>query len=93
MDFWLQSKIGLKKTNNILVKTCSPYITSNFLYLLNATKSKKLYEVLNTNCEEQTGKFRWNQIFNICDAEWEQIFFFLIETYLKHKAPMVSVWN
>ena len=64
-------KDRVKKTNNILIKTCSPYtgITNNFLYLLNATKSRKLHEVLNTNCEEATGKFRWNQIFNICDAE------------------------
>ena len=30
-----------KKNNNILVKTCSPYFTDNFLYLLNATKSRK----------------------------------------------------
>ena len=57
-----------------MVKTCSPYITNNFLYLLNATKSRKLYEILNTNCEEPTGKVRWNQIFNICDAEWEKNF-------------------
>ena len=60
--------------NNHLVKTCIPYFTNNFLYLLNATKSKKLYEILNTKCEEPTGKVRWNQIFNICDAEWEYIF-------------------
>ena len=60
--------------NNHLVKTCIPYFTNNFLYLLNATKSRKLYDILNTNCEEPTGKVRWNQIFNICDAEWEQIF-------------------
>ena len=24
--------------------------------------------------EKPTGKFRWKQIFNICDAEWKQIF-------------------
>ena len=57
MDSWLQSNIGLEK-NNILIKICSPYITNNFLYLPNATKSRKLYEILNTNCEEPTGKFR-----------------------------------
>ena len=59
------------KNNDILIKTCIPYtgITNNFLNLLNATKSRKLYEVLNPYCEEAIGKFRWNQIFNICDAE------------------------
>ena len=43
---WAQWTIGfsqrlVKKTNNILLKTCNPYNTNNFLYLLNATKSKK----------------------------------------------------
>ena len=72
LTFGVSQRWGEKQTKNILVKTCSPYITKNFLYLLNATKSKII--VLNTIWEMSKGKFRWNQIFNIYDAEWEQFF-------------------
>ena len=60
------------KVNNNLVKTCSPYITNNFLYLLNATKStRKLYEILFKTLivKSQQGNSDGTK-----DAEWEQIF-------------------
>ena len=36
--------------------------------------SQNIYEVLNQNTEEPTGKIKWNQLYHLDEKSWEHIF-------------------
>ena len=60
---------------NIIGTTFGPIIPKPISIILKQQKgSQNIYNVLNQNNDEPTGKIKWNELYNIDDKAWENIF-------------------
>ena len=65
----------LKKSMNILHTIYGPIVPKPISIILKQQKgSQNIYNILNQNNDEPTGKIKWNKIYNIDTKTWENVF-------------------
>ena len=71
-------KTYLSKTNTTLVKKVEcPFIPSHIrIFLQQKTGAQAMYNILNKNDEQPTGKKTWNEKLHLTDDEWKKIYSF-----------------